>query len=84
MAITKPQSSQLNTFLSQAPDGGRVAAATPQALAQASEDAADMTQISLRISKQDLAEIDAAAKQLRMPRATLLRAAACKYIRSEN
>jgi hypothetical protein len=80
MAIIKPQSSQLNTFLSQAPDGGRVAAVTPQD----SEDAADMTQISLRISKQDLAEIDAAAKQLRMPRATLLRAAAFKYIRSEN
>ena len=79
MAITKPHSAQLNSFLNQAPDGGRVTI-SPNAEKMDEE----MTQISLRISKSDLAEIDTAAKRLRLPRASLLRMAAFKYIRSES
>jgi hypothetical protein len=43
----------------------------------------DWTQITLRISKKDLAAIDAAAARLRVTRASLFRAAALKYIRNK-
>lgn len=81
MAITRP--AQLNSFLSQAPDGARVADSAKSALLTKEVEEGEMTQISLRISKADLAEIDAAAKRLRLPRASLLRVAAFKYIRAE-
>lgn len=68
-----------STVPSQPPDGGRGA---PSTAAESAEENGDWTQITLRISKQDLVKIDASAKRLRITRAALFRVAALNYIQN--
>lgn len=73
MTITKPSKTQVADFIAKAPDGG--AHEKPADLAD------EMTQITLRMSRSDLAKLDAAAGRLRLSRAALLKHAAFRFIK---
>lgn len=63
----------IDTFVNAAPDGGRLQLTEVE----------EMTQITLRISKPDLATIDQAAKVRRISRASFIRQAVFKTISEE-
>jgi hypothetical protein len=73
MTIKKPparlaKTDAIEQFIEAAPDGGSKPAVRP-------EKDGESVQITLRISKADLATLDAAAQRLRIPRASFIRQA---------
>lgn len=71
-ALPKEQAA-IEKFIAQAPDA-------PASGAPEATDESEMTQITLRIRKTDLAMIDSAAKARRIPRASFIRQAVFQAI----
>lgn len=72
-SIQKTEQAAIEKFIAQAPDA--LATGTPEAAHES-----EMTQITLRIRKTDLAIIDSAAKVRRIPRASFIRQAVFQVI----
>lgn len=68
-----PKEQAIEKFIAQAPDA-------PASSAPETVDEGEMTQITLRIRKADLAMIDSAAKARRIPRASFIRQAVFQVI----
>jgi hypothetical protein len=68
-----PGNRALDKFINAAPDAGA------QVLVH--DDGEEMTQITLRISKGDLAKVDAAAAERRIPRASFIRQAVFQFMK---
>ena len=68
-----PADKDLDRFINAAPDAGAQVAGN--------DGGDEMTQITLRISKADLAKVDAAAAERRIPRASFIRQAVFQFMK---